>query len=125
MTTIRPFLMFQWGKAKQALQLYQTVFDDMEVLSVEITGDGHETTDVNIHGQTMRMFNSPPVHTFDFTPSFSLFVSCETEEQVKRYFKQLSDGWEVMLPLDTYEFAQKYAWIADTFWVSRQLSFAN
>ena len=60
---------------------------------------------------------------FDVTPSLSLFVSCDPEEEIERLFTGLSDGGFVMMPLSTESgFAARYAWLSDRFGVSWQLS---
>ncbi|CDN40977.1 hypothetical protein BN871_AA_00030 [Paenibacillus sp. P22] len=61
-------------------------------------------------------------HAFTFTPSFSLFLACDTEEEVERVFARLSEGGEVLMPLGEYPFSRKFGWIVDKFGVSWQLS---
>ncbi len=126
---ITPFLMFT-GRAQEALDLYTEAFDDAEVLSLQLWGPGaagKEGTVMNarlrIRDQVLIAFDSLPVHQFDFTPSLSLFVSCDSEAEIDRLFERLSDGGFVMMPLSTeYPFADKYAWLSDRFGVSWQLS---
>ena len=78
---------------------------------------------MRIGDQVFMAFDSPPVHAFGFTASLSLFVSCETEEEIDRLFAGLSEGGFVMMPLSTeYGFSAKYAWLSDRFGVSWQLS---
>ena len=126
---VTPFLMFT-GRAEEALTLYTELFDDAEFEVVQRfgpEGPGAEGTIMNallrIGDQAIMAFDSPPVHAFDFTPSLSLFVSCETEKEIDRLFAGLSEGGVVMMPLSTeYGFAAKYAWLSDRFGVSWQLS---
>lgn len=61
-------------------------------------------------------------HQFTFTPAISLFVTCETEAEIDRAHAALSEGGGVLMPLDTYPFARKFAWVADKFGVMWQLS---
>ena len=42
--------------------------------------------EVQFAGQRVRMIDSPVKHEFTFTPSFSFFVDCENEEQIKARF---------------------------------------
>jgi predicted 3-demethylubiquinone-9 3-methyltransferase (glyoxalase superfamily) len=55
----------------------------------------------------------------------SLFVDCASESEIDRLFASLSDGGGVLMPLDRYPFAQKFAWVADRFGVSWQLNLAQ
>jgi len=61
-------------------------------------------------------------HDFTFTPSVSLFVTCETEEEIDRLFAGLSEGGQVLMPLAQYPFSPKFAWVQDRFGLSWQLS---
>jgi len=126
---VTPFLMFT-GRAEEALTRYVELFDDAEfdvVARYGPEGPGAEGTIMNallrIGDQAIMAFDSPPVHAFDFTPSLSLFVACESDAEIERLFAGLSDGGVVMMPLSTeYGFAAKYAWLSDRFGVSWQLS---
>jgi len=126
-----PFLMFT-GRAEEALTLYRDLFGDAEFDVVQRygpEGPGAEGTIMHarlrIGDQVLIAFDSPPVHEFDFTPSLSLFVSCDSEEEIDRLFAGLSEDGFVMMPLSTeYAFAAKYAWLSDRFGVSWQLSLA-
>jgi len=68
--------------------------------------------------------NSSVAQPFTFTPSLSFFVTCVDESEIDRLFGALSDGGKVMMPLDNYPFATKYAWVQDRFGVSWQLTLA-
>ena len=79
---------------------------------------------IEIAGQRIRVFDSPPVHAFTFTPSISFFVECTNEEELRSLAGKLADGGGVMMPLDNYGFSKLYAWVADRFGVSWQLNLA-
>ena len=72
-------------------------------------------------GREHMCIDSPVQHAFAFTPSMSLFVTCEDEGQVDGLFAKLSDGGKVLMPLDAYPFARRFAWVADKYGVSWQL----
>lgn len=117
-----PFLMFE-GAAGEALDLYASAFDDAEVLDVQRFEDGTiEAAFLRIGEQRIRLFDSPMAHDFGFTPAISLFVEFDTPEEVDAAFAKLSEGGGVMMPLDAYPFSPRFAWIADRFGVSWQLS---
>lgn len=129
LSKVTPFLMFT-GRAEEALQFYASLFDEAAFEVFERygpEGPGAEGTVMHarlrIGDQVLIAFDSPPVHAFDFTPSLSLFVSCESEAEIDRLFAGLSEGGFVMMPLSTeYGFSAKYAWLSDRFGVSWQLS---
>lgn len=127
---ITPFLMFE-GKAEQAMKFYLSLFPDSRVERLERFGpegpgaDGSVSSALFIlNGQRLRAFDSPVPHAFSFTPSISLFVDCASEGEIDRLFAALSEGGQVMMELAEYPFAKKFAWLADRFGVSWQLSHA-
>ena len=128
MTEVTPFLMFE-GKAEEAMTFYMSLFEDSKVISIERygpNGPGKEGSVVHatftLAGQRLMCIDSPAKHAFTFTPSTSLFVECESADEVDRLFEKLSAGGSVMMPLDTYPFSKRFAWLADRFGVSWQIS---
>ncbi len=127
--TITPFLMFT-GQAEEAMQFYIATFPNSHMKDVERygpDGPGEEGTvikaTISLNGHDFMCIDSPAVHDFSFTPSTSYFVACESAEEAERLFNALSADGVVMMPLDEYPFAKRYAWVADRFGVSWQLSF--
>lgn len=126
--TISPFLMFM-GSAEEAMTLYVSVFPGSEVRNVVRYGPGEGAgegtimrADFTLGDQHVICIDSPAVHDFTFTPSFSFFVECADEAELDSAFETLSDGGEVMMPPDAYGFSQKFCWVADRFGVSWQLN---
>ena len=60
--------------------------------------------------------------SFAFTPSSSLFVTCESEAEFDRLSAALTEDGEVLMPPDNYGFSRKFAWVNDRFGVSWQLN---
>ena len=130
MQKITTFLMFD-GQAEEAMNLYVSLFDDAEILSITRYGPneaGAEGTvqhaTFSLNGQTFMCIDSNVEHAFSFTPAVSLYVRCDTEEEIDKLFEELSRDGEVHMPLDAYPFSKKYAWISDRYGVSWQLSLA-
>jgi predicted 3-demethylubiquinone-9 3-methyltransferase (glyoxalase superfamily) len=126
--TITPFLMFT-GQAEQAMSLYVSVFPRSEVQNVVRYGPEEEAregtvmrADFTLGGQKVICIDSPAVHDFTFTPSFSFFVECEDEEELDTAFGVLSEGGEILMPPENYGFSKKFCWVADRFGVSWQLN---
>ena len=128
MPTVTPFLMFE-GQAQQAIELYTRVLRDSEILDVERygpDGPGPENTIIratmSLQGQTVLVSDSYISHDFTFTPSFSLFVTCEDEAELERLVADLGEDGKTLMPLDNYGFSQRFAWVVDRFGVSWQLN---
>jgi predicted 3-demethylubiquinone-9 3-methyltransferase (glyoxalase superfamily) len=120
--------MFQ-GAAEAAMNFYRSVFPGMEVVSIAHygpEGPGAEGSVMQatftIAGQIIMCVDSPVEHTFTFTPSFSLFVDCESAAEIECLATALADGGSVLMPLDNYGFSRRFAWVNDRFGVSWQLN---
>lgn len=127
---VTPFLM-STGDAEPAIELYTSLFDDAHVLALirwGPDGQGMEGTvqqaTFSIAGQEFRCSDSPPVHDFNFTPSFSVFVDVASAEELERPFAGLSEGGAVLTPLDDHGFSRRFGWVNDRFGVSWQLNLA-
>jgi predicted 3-demethylubiquinone-9 3-methyltransferase (glyoxalase superfamily) len=127
---VTPFLMFT-GQAEEAMKLYTSLFEDSKIVSLKRYGAGEAGPEgtvyqaiFSLNGREFNCIDSPPVHAFTFTPAISLHVSCPDAARVDHYFKVLSEGGQVFMPLDRYPFADRYAWVQDRFGVSWQLSTA-
>ena len=70
------------------------------------------------------LLDSPVRHDFTFTPAFSLFVECDSEDQIRWLFEELSEEGRVFMPLESYGFSRQFTWVADRFGVSWQLNLA-
>ena len=122
------FLMFD-GRAEEAMRLYIALFRHSEILSItrykanEAGAEGtvqHATFTLN--GQEFMCIDSSAQHAFTFTPSMSLYVRCDIEEEIDRAFAQLSQDGQILMPLDRYPFSEKFGWVSDRFGVSWQLN---
>jgi predicted 3-demethylubiquinone-9 3-methyltransferase (glyoxalase superfamily) len=96
MQKITPFLWFD-GKAEEAMNFYVSVFKNSRVVSVTRYGEagpGPKGTVMSatfqLEGQDFYALNGGP--QFTFTPAISLFVNCETQEEVDELWERLSEG---------------------------------
>lgn len=128
MQQITTFLMFD-GRAEEAMTLYTSLFKQSEILSITRYGvneAGAEGTVqqalFTLNGQQFMCIDSPAQHAFTFTPSMSLFVRCDTEEDIDEMFAKLAQDGQILMPLGEYPFSPKFAWVSDKFGVSWQLS---
>jgi predicted 3-demethylubiquinone-9 3-methyltransferase (glyoxalase superfamily) len=125
---ITPFLMFE-GDAEEAMTFHVSLFPGAAVTSIERYGPGEQCAegllklgDTVLSGQALRYFNSPPVHAFTFTPSFSLFNTCEDEAEIDRLYAALGEDGQALMALGAYGFSRKFGWLNDRFGVSWQLN---
>jgi predicted 3-demethylubiquinone-9 3-methyltransferase (glyoxalase superfamily) len=75
-----------------------------------------------LNGQPFMAIDSAAAHPFNFTPSVSLFVDCESEEELARLFGALSEDGQVLMGLDNYGFSLRFGWTNDRFGVSWQIN---
>ena len=122
--------MFQ-GQASEALDLYMKVIPNSKIESITRYGPGEPGKDgtvkmayARIGGLEVRINDSPIEHAFGFTPSLSLFVELPDEESLTTVTKELEDGGKTLMPLGSYGFSKKFAWVSDRFGVSWQLNLA-
>lgn len=96
MQKITPFLWFD-TQAEEAMNFYVSIFNDSKILSVTRYGEagpGPKGTVMSatfqLEGQTFYALNGGPL--FKFTPAISLFVNCETQQEVDDLWQKLSAG---------------------------------
>jgi predicted 3-demethylubiquinone-9 3-methyltransferase (glyoxalase superfamily) len=128
-TTFLMFVKEQHGKAEQAVNFYVSLFPNSKIIRLERFGaaDGEAEGTIkhalfSLDGQEFMAMESGRDHRFSFTPAMSIFVNCQTEDEIDRVFGQLGQGGTVLMELDRYPFSRKYAWLNDKFGVSWQLN---
>ena len=128
MQKITTFLMFS-GKAEEAMRFYTSLFKQSKILDVTRYGaneDGAEGTvkhaTFTLNGQEFMCIDGGAEHAFTFTPSMSLYVRCDTEQEIDALFANLAQDGQVLMPLDRYPFSAKFGWLSDRFGVSWQLN---
>ena len=122
------YLLFQ-GEAEEAFHYYQRVFPEAEALAINrYPADAGEMagkllpTRLTIAGYTLMLADSPNPNEFSFTPSTSIYINFEDEDELMDVHDHLVAGGDVFMPLDDYGFSQQFAWIQDKFGVSWQLN---
>lgn len=129
---ISTFLMFsgeRLGQAEEAINFYVSRFADSHVQQIRRWGPGapgpeggimHAT--FTLQGRQFMASESSAPHPFNFTPSLSLFVDCESEQEISRQFEAFAAGGQVLMPLDNYGFSRRFGWLNDRFGVSWQFN---
>jgi predicted 3-demethylubiquinone-9 3-methyltransferase (glyoxalase superfamily) len=114
MQKITPFLWFD-NQAEEAMNFYVSLFENSKVLSVsryEVDAPGPGpvmTATFQLAGQEFMALNGGP--EFRFTEAISLFVNCETQEEVDELWEKLSEGGE----------EQQCGWLKDRYGLSWQI----
>jgi predicted 3-demethylubiquinone-9 3-methyltransferase (glyoxalase superfamily) len=103
MQKITPFLWYN-GNVEDAVAFYTSVFKNSKVLS-----SNSMSAVIELEGQRLNLFNGGPM--FKFTEAISLFVSCETQQEVDYYWEHLSAGGE----------ESRCGWLKDKFGLSWQV----
>ncbi len=114
---IYPCLWFD-GKAREAADFYCSVFED-----ASITSENQTVVVFEISGHKFMCLNGGP--GFTINPSISFYVICDTEKEIDRIHKALMDGGSELMPLDKYDWSDKYVWLQDKFGVNWQLSYGG
>jgi predicted 3-demethylubiquinone-9 3-methyltransferase (glyoxalase superfamily) len=115
MQKITPFLWFD-GQAEEAMNFYTSVFKNSKIGRVTrygAAGPGPKGTVMSatfqLDGQDFMALNGGP--QFKFTEAISLFVNCETQEEVDELWEKLSSGGR----------KDRCGWLKDKFGLSWQI----
>jgi predicted 3-demethylubiquinone-9 3-methyltransferase (glyoxalase superfamily) len=103
MQKITPFLWFD-NQAEEAVRFYCAIFPNAKIGSLSPFVSTFE-----LEGLQFTALNGGP--RFRFSEAISLYVNCETQDEVDRYWEKLSEGGEV----------QQCGWLKDRFGVSWQV----
>lgn len=128
MKSITPFLMFE-GRAEEAIMFYQSVFDDIEVVFLNRFGPESNEWEgkimqglIRIGELNIMVSDSSVSHDFSFTPSTSLFIECESMDELMRYYEKIKSKGAILMPIDDYGFSKQFAWVSDPFGFTWQLN---
>jgi len=110
---IYPCLWFD-TQAKAAAEYYCSIFDNSRIVT-----DSGVAVQYELNGNRIMGLNGGPM--YKITPSISLFVTCETVEEIDRIWYWLSDGGSAMIPIDKYPWSERYGWVTDKFGMTWQL----
>jgi predicted 3-demethylubiquinone-9 3-methyltransferase (glyoxalase superfamily) len=115
MQRITPFLWFD-DKAEEAMNFYTSVFQNSQIVSVSRYGEAGPAPKGTVMAATFRLkgqefiaFNGGP--RFTFTEAISLFVTCETQQEVDELWEKLSEGGET----------RQCGWLKDKYGLSWQI----
>jgi predicted 3-demethylubiquinone-9 3-methyltransferase (glyoxalase superfamily) len=130
---IVPHLWFD-KEAPQAAEFYVHAFGrdsqitDLTVLQDTPSGDA-AVVSFQIWGYDFMAISAGPL--FKLNPSISFMVNFDpsqdqnARERIDEIWDKLSQGGNVLMPLDKYPFSERYGWIQDKYGVTWQLIFTN
>jgi predicted 3-demethylubiquinone-9 3-methyltransferase (glyoxalase superfamily) len=110
---IYPCLWFD-GNAKEAAEFYCSIFNHSKIINNKPFFVHFE-----IEGKLIMGMNGGPM--FKINPAISLFVTCETDEEIETIWNKFTEDSNIMMPLDEYPWSKKYGFLADKFGVCWQL----
>lgn len=100
-------------EAKEAAEFYVSVFPDSKITSVTTLRDTPsgdcDVVSFELFGQPFMAISAGPL--FKFNESISFMVSCESQEEIDRYWEKLSAVPE----------AEQCGWLKDQFGLSWQI----
>lgn len=113
MVRLSPFLWFN-DDAHEALTFYAKVFENSEIVSVSSMDDSSESEGfiigtIRIENLEITLMNGGPM--FKLNEAFSIFVSCDTQDEVDYYWTALCDGGA----------PSQCGWLKDRFGISWQI----
>ena len=89
MPAISPFLWFD-DQAEDAANFYVSIFPNSRVVSTMKAQGRVLGVTFELDGRTVMALNGGP--RFHFTEAISLFVSCDGQEEIDRYWDRLLEG---------------------------------
>jgi predicted 3-demethylubiquinone-9 3-methyltransferase (glyoxalase superfamily) len=109
MPEITTFITYN-DQAEAAVRHYLSIFEGGKIMSTMPGPNGTVMSlTFELLGQTFIALNGGP--SFTFTQGFSLFVSCETQAEIDRYWEKLTEGGKEV----------QCGWLVDKFGVSWQI----
>ena len=108
MPKITPFLWFD-TQAEEAMNFYVSIFKNAKAGRINSSGGKVMSVTFELEGQRFMALNGGP--TFHFTPAISLFVDCQTQEEVDDLWRKLCDGGT----------PGRCGWLTDKFGLSWQI----
>lgn len=124
MQKIVPHLWFD-KQANEAATFYMSLFEGSILKNRTILHDTPSGTaemiTMELAGQEFMLLSGGPY--FKFTPAVSFLIACETVAEVERLWSKLIENGEVLMPLGTYPFSEKYGWVADQYGLSWQVMY--
>ena len=109
MPEITTFLTYN-SQAEEAVKHYLAIFENGKILSTMRSGETVFSVTFELFGQTFIALNGGP--SFTFSQGISLFVKCDTQAEIERFWSKLTEGGGK---------EGQCGWLVDKFGVSWQI----
>ncbi|WP_026866775.1 MULTISPECIES: VOC family protein [Jeotgalicoccus] len=123
MKAAMPLISFN-GTAFSAIEYYKEIFRDLEILqflnyenSSKVQQAVISIGDLNIVVRDAEI----PTGT-RFNPEVSLYLECESLEEIELLYRKLKKNGAIHVPLDDYNLSKRYAIVQDQFGLYWQLN---
>jgi len=114
-------------EAREAAAFYAAAFGSASaghVVTLRNTPSGSvDVVTIDLWGHEFTLISAGPL--FQFNPSVSFSVRCDTRAEVDRLWGRLEPGATALMPLGEYPFSERYGWLQDRYGLSWQVSLAN
>jgi len=114
---IHPCLWFD-NQAKTAANFYCSIITNSKIIDenpIVVIFELNEKKMMGLNGGSI----------FKINPSISLFVTCESIIETNEIWNKLIDGGKALMPIDKYDWSERYGWLEDKFGLTWQISFDN
>jgi predicted 3-demethylubiquinone-9 3-methyltransferase (glyoxalase superfamily) len=116
--------------AEKAATFYTGIFPNSKILTTSYySKEGQEThkrppgsvlaVDFTLSGSRFQAINGGPL--FKINPSISFMIICDSTYEAEQFWDRLAANGQVLMPIDKYEWSEKYGWLQDQYGVSWQI----
>jgi len=128
MLVIKPHIWFDQDKAHEAAKFYTSILPDSSVDFVShfpMPGGECEIVEFTFGGQPFLGISAGEGLKID--PAISFMINfdpsrdADAAKHIDEVWAKLSEGGNVLMPIDRYPFSERYGWLADKYGVNWQL----
>lgn len=116
---------------EEAVDFYTSLFENSKITNKSrFSGPGEEIhgrkagdvmqINFELAGERFSALNGGPF--FKFNPAISFFATCQSQAEFDDLWEKLSQGGQILMPLDSYAWSKRYSWTQDRFGMSWQIT---
>ncbi len=126
MQKISPFLWFE-KDMDQVVKYYQSLFPNVTTSGksgLDNTPSGAvQMESITIYGTRFDLMTAGPY--LPFNPTVSFIINCDTPQEAEDLWSKITAEGKALMPLQKYDFAEKFGWAQDKYGVSWQVLCMN